>query len=678
MAGENGVSVISGKTGLVAFIFYFLFFFLSLNLFGQSEGMNEGIDVSISPKKPSVGKNFTFEIFVKGNFFSSVKVVPPAYLGGFKIVEGPYIRPNIEENGIIITFVLKALRRGERVLRSFTVLVNSNVYKTPPVKIEVITIKPVLRWSLEGNEFLVGETFPATLELVLWDRIEMPVKISTRAPADSWFEEFFPDRVLKSEEVDGKKKFLIPLKSFLVTFGKAGRFRFPPARVILPNGAKLYTPLKVITVKKPPKKIKSSYAIGKYSYTYSVDKREVEVGKEFTVTVKIEGWGNFNYFRFPVPIVKGSSVGVVNERKELISTSNGYKGFREKSYRFKVERVGNLECTIPDFVYLDRLSRKVRILKGKRFKLKVVKPVEEKRVIKSFPIRGYDEFLESLQAPFYTRWSLILWFLPGILFYGIIMLMRRYKDKREGMSTLVGIFFMVFVLTGMGSNIKGEYGHSMEVVKDKFDGAYRLYLKGDYKSSAALFEELLHEKFGKNSVLLYNLAVCYYHVSDYVNSLHYIRTLLKYNPGDSEAREFLLGIEKKLSLENSIYPSLNIGFRYWVVAILVVFNLFFVLFALYRLSDRLGFLFFSLLMVTCFVLGVGLLAYTYYYNSRSRGIIARDGVYILRVPDKDAHTKTEVKAGSSLYVEGRAENYVLVRTDSGDEGWVESDDVLLD
>ncbi len=85
-----------------------------------SQGGNT-VGLKVYPQSPAVDQEFKAEIYLYGNFFSDVVVLPPDRLGVFTITGGPYVRPDVSRNGIIITFTLKSRRKGRHLLKSFTV-----------------------------------------------------------------------------------------------------------------------------------------------------------------------------------------------------------------------------------------------------------------------------------------------------------------------------------------------------------------------------------------------------------------------------------------------------------------------------------------------------------------------------------------------------------------------------
>jgi len=678
VARDHRRTVLSRRTKLVMIFLFFIDFPLWM-VFGQIGELNEGISVSISPKRPSLGEKFKYEIMVRGNFFSSVTVIPPAYLGGFKILEGPYIRPNVEENGIIITYILKALRKGERILRSFTVKVNSDVYKTPPLKVDIINIRPTVYWRVKKGKYFVGEVFPITLELILWDKLAIPLRVDTRAPRDSWFEEFVSGESLKRDNFEGKERFVVPLKNFLVTFGRAGRFRIPPARVILPGRVKLYTPLKIIEVKKLPKGVESTYAVGNFDYRHRIDRESIELGKTFSVTLTVTGVGNFNYFKFPVPVVEGVKGIIVEDVEEVKPTVKGYAGYKRRIYLFKPENRGKIYCTIPDFPYFDRKDKVVRVLKGDRYTISVTLPAKSSPKVSVFSIKGYGEFVKSSERSLYNSWFLYLVFFPGPLLYLIFLLAKKYKKKRRSL-VIMGVLAVSFVVfQSSNGDTVGVNGSRLypERVKNLFFKASSAYNNKDYSLAGRLFGEL-GKIYPHNKVLLYNMAVCYYRSENLLEAMHILRTILRRYPEEREVRDFLNLLETKLLLKDQIPPSLDINPERLINLLIVLFNLLFVFIIVYDSSKRIGFLFSSFLVGIAFLAVFGYLVYSYYYSSRERGIVGTNWTYVLRIPEKTSSVRSKISGGTSFDVLGRAKGYVLVRTGSGSEGWIVNEDILLD
>ncbi|MFP4408819.1 MAG: hypothetical protein ACLFPW_09890, partial [Spirochaetaceae bacterium] len=64
-------------------------------------------------------------------------------------------------------------------------------------------------------------------------------------------------------------------------------------------------------------------------------------------------------------------------------------------------------------------------------------------------------------------------------------------------------------------------------------------------------------------------------------------------------------------------------------------------------------------------------------ESQARGVVGAESARMLRIPEPDADTWLTLPQGTAVEVELRHQEFVLVRTGLGVEGWLEAEELLL-
>lgn len=230
----------------------------------------------------------------------------------------------------------------------------------------------------------------------------------------------------------------------------------------------------------------------------------------------------------------------------------------------------------------------------------------------------------------------------------------------------------------------------MLFAQNAFDNANAKYRKGDYKSAAAQYEQIL--KSGSESAELYfNLGNSYYKLNRVAPAIYNYEKALLLDPNDSEILNNLEFAQKmrvdeikevpKGGFRNMIHSQtsqLHYDTWAWIcVGMSVLTFAFFVAYYFSRQDLRKRIFFggiivsFSLLLLAfC----IALFERTIYRNERPAIVFA--SVVAVRSEPNDASGETFVlHEGSKVYVLETLDNWKKVKLADGNEGWIQSNEI---
>lgn len=220
--------------------------------------------------------------------------------------------------------------------------------------------------------------------------------------------------------------------------------------------------------------------------------------------------------------------------------------------------------------------------------------------------------------------------------------------------------------------------------------AEKAYDSKNYKAAIENYEKLVKE--GYTSYQLYfNLGNAYYRNNDLGKAIYSYELARKAEPNDEDVR-INLGIasaktvDKIDSKENFFISAVKTNIlssfttRAWawltIFSMLLACALFFFFVSsgsllAKRITFLLGFLFFAGLVVTYFL---GYSAVQARYENKFAIILAKE-VRIMNEPTAMAKSKFSLHEGTKIHVVEKNSDWVLIKLDNGNEGWVKLADV---
>jgi tetratricopeptide (TPR) repeat protein len=240
------------------------------------------------------------------------------------------------------------------------------------------------------------------------------------------------------------------------------------------------------------------------------------------------------------------------------------------------------------------------------------------------------------------------------------------------------IFLLAFILS------MGSYGN------DLLEKAEKAYDSKNYKEAISNYEKLLSKGF-KSYQLYFNLGNSYYRDKQLGKAIYNYELARKLNPNDEDVR-INLGIaaartiDKIDSKENffitavksNLLSSFDTGGWAWITIFCMI--LFCLLTFLFVSSRRIVVKRLSLVFAFIFLAGFFIMYFLGFSALRSKvenkfAIIVSRETKVMNEPTPKASSKFSLHEGTKIRVVENNGDWVLIKLDNGNEGWVKMQDV---
>lgn len=225
---------------------------------------------------------------------------------------------------------------------------------------------------------------------------------------------------------------------------------------------------------------------------------------------------------------------------------------------------------------------------------------------------------------------------------------------------------------------------------DKLQKAEQAYDFKKYKEAITNYEELIKDGF-KSYELYYNLGNAYYKNSQLGKAIYYYELARKINPNDEDVT-LNLGIASSKTIDkidakenffiNAVKSNLLSSFSTFSWAWFSIINLVItcILFFVFLSTSNLALKRFSLIFA-CIVLIGFVITYSLGYSAlKSKienkfAIITAKEIKIMNEPTPTASSKFSLHEGTKIRIIENNGNWLLIKLDNGNEGWVKTADV---
>lgn len=634
------------------------------------------VQVELSHRALSVGEQLTYDIQIDYEEPDDV-VVPEVVFPGFRLVEGPNVRPatrvSVDQRTRVVEIRLgfEAVEPGRYVLDPVLIEVAGQVFQTPVKLVEVSQqgardqVPFLARWVVPEDPLFVGESRAVSLEIYNADEFVYPSEIAVQAPAQAIIEEVQGLGSIGQAVVDGVTLYEIPVAVFMVTPSAAGSIRMESAQVEW-EGLTSTAPSVSMTVVDAPLAIAASGAVGRFSLSASVDGSTISATETVVLTVRLEGAGNLHFLQLPGITVDGFRVESEERDERLTPVDIGYSGYIEDRLTLRPIGAGTGRVTIDHFAHFDRsLNRVVRTrIPGFEVQITPVKePVTDEGPEFSFELLRSEQIASVEPGNWYRNPMSYGLFVPGLL---VLLVMRIWK-RRSSQASLIALAAFVFVAAA------SDYLPWTEINR-----ALELYDAGDLTGAIHAFEDT-SRRAPESPGIQHNLAVLYYQKGDIGRSVYAAREAVRLNPSSGRIRDTQQLIERAAGLDRSV-PARHIVHPDLVFGVLAgVVNLFCVLLAFLGRPKglrRAGLLAIGqiLLGVIAVALIIGLVMAASIHQDQV-GVVLEE-LSLRRIPSHAAESWLNLGPGTAVDLITQKDGFVLVRTDLGLEGWVNMDSIL--
>jgi hypothetical protein len=516
---------------------------------------------------------------------------------------------------------------------------------------------------LRGDSVYVGQTIPAYVEVRNLPDFVLPEDVAVSAPTGALLEEVRGLGTVETRLVGDTTLYRYPAATYLLTPTLEGELVLPAATVAAQDFRRSSGTASV-DVRPLPEAVTSTGAVGSFRMRADLDPQEVPVGESAELTLRIDGTGNLLFLQFPAVTGEGLLITETGTSTEVSPTEEGYRGTRSTTFRITPQDSGSLELEIAALPYLDPDSGTVRREAGTTFRLNSLAAgdTEEGPGPDSTSLELLSvETIRSLQPlQLHRRLWLYLVALPPALAILILAVLRRRVPR---VAALLGGAVVLFT-TGAST-----------VPVQELEEAAAAFEAGEYPAARRQYQSAV-EEYPHNPGIHYNLALTAARAGRTGEAVFHLRESVRLLPGFTRGWEALETVERRAGLERQVEPLRFPHPDYFAVAMVVVLYLAAAAVILVW-RTRQGFAAILLaLSLGLFVLLGGAFGYSLYSHERNVAVVSVTQARLAKVPDGRAQPWLSLPAGTTVTPIARYEQFVLVRTGYGVEGWTMVPDII--
>jgi len=371
-------------------------------------------EAKVSKKKLGINERLRIDFVMNGD---GDNFNPPSF-EDFTIAAGP--SQNISRqwvNGVksfskTYSYFLAPKKRGKFTIGQSTIEIDGEVYKTPPVTIEVTAAidKPKdpndPNYIASQNIHLVAEVSKTNPYLNEAITVVYKLYISPNTGVETWreldnprYSDFWSQNInvkelkLVNSTFNGEDYRYVVLRKTVLYPQKTGKLNIEPLtldiKVQVPTnrrdifGSRLLKTVhrtvaagnRTINVKPLPqagKPLDFSGAVGSFDFEVSTNKSELKATEALQATIKVSGKGNLKLFELPKLTLPSSLEVYEPEHSEKVSTNlAGMQGQMSNTYTIVPSYQGKYPIPSVSFSYFDLTTKKYKIINSKELVINV-------------------------------------------------------------------------------------------------------------------------------------------------------------------------------------------------------------------------------------------------------------------------------------------------------------------
>ena len=633
-------------------------------LFGQ-------VETNLSDRFLVVGEQLTYTVLIDHEEASDVAVRAPEF-EGLRLVEGPAIRPvtRFRDDGgrraVEVRFVFAATEPGRFVLPAIPVSVAGQLYLTERRLLEISSARNQsvvpfrARWSGPTGPLLAGQSAAYSLEIYNVPEFLYPQSLSLGRAENAILEEVQGLGEISRIEIDGTTLYTIPVAVFMLTATGSGSLRLPEATISTGVFA-VEVAAREVPLQPLPPAVELSGAVGDFDYDLSVTKTTVPVGETVDVVQRITGTGNLHFLSIPQLEISGFQLVEEQNVSQLIPRENGYHGQLERVTTLRALSEGPHRIHSPAFASIEPDERRIDRQSGPPIVpviTAVRQPARVGDMTRDLEPLSIEEAVEVERRVWFTSPFSYGWFVPGILF----LIATRFWKKPVSIGLALGA---VLFLTDAASTI---------LPHDSMAEGLELYAAGEVEQAIEVLERE-HRTGVSSPSLEYNLSVLYFKVGDIPRSVYAAREAIRLAPRLPVMRGLLSTVEGSASLNRSVAPRHIVHPDLFFAMLAASVNAVAVLTALAWRRKRGLFLLGQLVTgILVLVSLVGLIATSMVFGEQL-GVVTSD-YNLRRIPTEESAGWLVVPEGTAVDIASTHDQFVLVKTAAGLEGWVSGGQLL--
>lgn len=239
-----------------------------------------------------------------------------------------------------------------------------------------------------------------------------------------------------------------------------------------------------------------------------------------------------------------------------------------------------------------------------------------------------------------------------------------------------------------------------EVAKSESKGLFEqgvdAYRQGDFYQAVSFFKELADKKLQENEEspeLYYNLGNAYYKVDNFGYARLYYEKALLLKPDYEEATHNVRLLQQKIEdkiydndmfIAQNIYTSVEywLPSNYWNLIGIVTFVVFLIIVAIFFRTEtetkRKIFFYLGLVVLfVCVISNVFAARQAFDIRNRNSAIVINSTIKMFGQPnDRDSEVGL-LHLGTKIQIEKEDKDWVKIKTNKGERGWIESDKIAI-
>lgn len=604
-------------------------------------------------------------VSIPGLYDDDPEIVIPSLSEGLTIEDGPFlIRSGLEYPRLEMR--VKAESAGRYVVETPTVIIRGEKVEPLSILIEVAMednpdyIPYSARWRTLRDDMHVGQSFPVILELYNIDQFTYPENIVVNAPDTGFFEEVSGIGAVGTTYYGDLELFQIPVASFIFTPSEVGPVEIPPAGINA-LGRKMRTDPLVLTIEELPESSQEYSAVGDLALIEVIDDGPVLLGDEVSVIVEIEGKGNIPTLRMPEVDVTGLVQLDTNEVIEVVPDNEsflGYRGNRSVTFRFEVTDDGEVvSIERRPFTFYNPENGEVTSVASRNVTLELLSEAPEDREALILPLLPIDDLYNSGWLDFFRyRWIYVLFLIP--LIARVLLELTRFRKS---------VITTLLVLTTVSAVFVPDLN------RNRLERARALYEAGEAGTAGVLYDLEIQEH-PYHAGLRYNRAALAIASNRPAIGIYHLRKALRFRSATPLLRSQVERVEEYYNLQEQysipVIPRADV----WLLAAFLLWNAIWLIVSLKHGAIRSIILIVSVLLILVIVSG---LIWSVSVAGEPEAALLQETV-IRRIPDEQASPWVAVGEAGSVMVELRHDEFYLIRTRSGVQGWIPVSSVLYE
>lgn len=513
----------------------------------------------------------------------------------------------------------------------------------------------ILSWRSLPEKIWQGQSFPVMLEARNRESLVLPESIAIENRPKGILVEAPGFGIVGTRPYGNEILYDVPISCWIWTLDKPGKFSFPETEVKV-NGLDRSIGGFSVDILPLPEEALSSAAVGRFDMDVQWNNQEHHVGDIISIRVHISGSGNFGVLRGPRPELDGATLMNTGTSSSYIPSLAGFEGWMEYRYDFRLDKTGKLKLTVPEWTWFNpAASGQLMRESAQSFFITAQNAVLESHTSSSQRLLG-DRLFSYRKTVFSGRnihWYLLT--LPGFLVFMVLLMIRR-----RGLRFLNLVLFSTLLLAASNTDAADSR---------KAREALTYAQNGDWETAAELYGEL-QLKYAELPGLLSDRALVAMEMGQAELSVRLIRRALYLKPGSRHLLNTLHFIESRLGLSGQMPVTLRYSpvwvFSLWLIMVNAVF------FALSRLlfhSDGRNVIVLSSVLILLFFF-TALFIYTERLRDIPYAVVKEDSQALRKIPGPLGTDWVKLPSGTSLGIVAREDDYVLVATGYGLQGWL--------